>query len=81
VETLLKVMVDPATPPATKVRAADSVLDHAAKAIEIEQLPPLWKETRRAGSGRTDYLLCVQMPNMPKPLPVGVKRRLKPKIR
>ena len=29
---------------------------------------------RRASSvsGRTDYLLCVQMPNMPKPLPVGV---------
>ena len=36
--TLLKVMVDPATPPATKVRAADSVLAHAAKAIEIEDL-------------------------------------------
>ena len=38
VSTLLKVMVDPSTPPATKVRAADSVLDHAAKAIEIEDL-------------------------------------------
>ena len=38
VSTLLKVMVDPATPPATKVRAADSVLSHAAKAIEIEDI-------------------------------------------
>jgi len=38
VSTLLKVMVDPATPPATKVRAADSVLDHSAKAIEIEDI-------------------------------------------
>ena len=38
VSTLLKVMLDPATPPATKVRAVDSVLDHAAKAIEIEDI-------------------------------------------
>ena len=28
VSTLGKVMLDPATPPATKVRAADSILDH-----------------------------------------------------
>jgi hypothetical protein len=38
VSTLLKVMVDPTTPPATKVRAADSVLGHSAKAIEIEDI-------------------------------------------
>jgi type I restriction enzyme, R subunit len=30
------------------------------------------KGRRRAGNGRTDYLLCVQMPNLPRPLPVGV---------
>jgi hypothetical protein len=36
VSTLLKTMIDASTPPATKVRAADSVLGHAAKAIEIE---------------------------------------------
>jgi hypothetical protein len=36
--TLLKVMIDPATPPAVKVRAADSVLSHAAKAIELEDI-------------------------------------------
>jgi len=30
------------------------------------------KGRRRAGSGRTDYLLCVQVREMPKPLPVGV---------
>lgn len=35
---LLKVMVDPATPPATKVRAAECVLSHAHKAIEIEDI-------------------------------------------
>jgi transposase-like protein len=38
VSTLLKVMVDPSTPPATKVRAAHSVLEHSAKAIEIEEI-------------------------------------------
>jgi hypothetical protein len=38
VTTLLKVMVDPSTPPSTKVRAADSVLDHSAKSIEIEDI-------------------------------------------
>ena len=36
VSTLLKVMVDPSTPPSTKVRAADSVLDHSAKSIELD---------------------------------------------
>ena len=30
------------------------------------------KGRRRSGPGRTDYLLCVQMGNMPKPLPVAV---------
>ena len=38
VTTLGKAMVDPSTPPATKVRAADSILDHTAKAIELEDL-------------------------------------------
>jgi hypothetical protein len=38
VSTLLKVMLEPGTPPATKVRAADSVLDHAAQSIEIEDI-------------------------------------------
>jgi len=38
VTTLLKVMVDPGAPHSTKVRAADSVLNHSAKAIEIEDI-------------------------------------------
>jgi hypothetical protein len=48
VSTLLKVMVDPASPPSTKVRAADSVLDHAAKAIEIEDIEARLTEFERA---------------------------------
>jgi transposase-like protein len=38
VSVLLKVLADPATPASVKVRAVDSVLNHAAKAIEIEDV-------------------------------------------
>ena len=38
VSTLGKVMVDQAAPAASRVRAASSVLDFAAKAIELEDL-------------------------------------------
>ncbi len=38
VSTLLKVMIDPNSPASTRVRAADSILDHAAKPIEIEDI-------------------------------------------
>ena len=36
--TLAKVMVDPATPPAVKVRAAECILNHGLKAIEVEDI-------------------------------------------
>jgi type I restriction enzyme R subunit len=38
------------------------------------------KGRRRKGAGRTDYLLCVQVGDMPKPLPVGVLETKKEKI-
>lgn len=38
VSTLLQVMGDPNTPPAAKVSAADSVLGHAAKAVELREI-------------------------------------------
>ena len=38
VSTLLKTMVDPATPPSTRVRAADSILAHTVKGIETENI-------------------------------------------
>jgi len=38
VSTLLKIMIDSSAPASTRVRAADSVLDHAAKAIELEDI-------------------------------------------
>jgi hypothetical protein len=38
VSTLLKVMLDPGSPASVKVRAADSVLEHSAKGIELEDI-------------------------------------------
>jgi len=38
VSILGKVMLDPATPPATRVRAADNILDHTTRAIEIQEV-------------------------------------------
>ena len=48
VTTLGKVMLEPGTPPATRVRAADSILDHTIKAIEIESLEARLTELERA---------------------------------
>ena len=48
VSTLLKVMVDASTPASTKVRAADSVLNHSAKAIEIGDIEVRVSELERA---------------------------------
>lgn len=48
VSTLLKIMVDPSTPAASRVRAADNVLDHAAKSLEIEDIEVRVAELERA---------------------------------
>ena len=45
--TLLKIMVDPNAPAACRIRAADSVLGHAAKAIEIEDIEARVSELER----------------------------------
>ncbi len=56
VSTILKVMVDPSAPAASRVRAADSVLDHAAKGIEEEdiqvRLSELERTVRASGHNR-----------------------------
>src|SRR5215475_11946751 len=54
VTTLLKVMVEPGTPPSTKVRAADSILDHSAKAIELEDIEALVAELEGAAQSAKD---------------------------
>ncbi len=48
--TLGKVMLvlDSRTPPATRVRAADSILDHTIKAIETEEIDARATELEQA---------------------------------
>jgi pantoate kinase len=48
VSTLGKVMVDANTPASTKVRAADSILNHTIKAIENEEIEARLSELERA---------------------------------
>jgi hypothetical protein len=48
VSTLGKVMVDANTPASTKVRAADSILNHTIKAIENEDIEARLVELERA---------------------------------
>ncbi len=48
VSTLLKVMVDSNSPAASRVRAADCVLGHAAKAVELEDIELRVSELERA---------------------------------
>jgi hypothetical protein len=45
--TLLKTMIDPNTPASVKVRAAEAIFNHAAKAIEIEDTEARVSELRR----------------------------------
>ncbi len=51
VSTLGKVMLEPGTPPATRVRAADSVLNHTIKAIENEDIEARVSALERAAEG------------------------------
>jgi hypothetical protein len=53
VTTLLKVLIDPATPASVKVRAADSVLGHSAKSIELEDIEGRLAELERAAEETT----------------------------
>ncbi len=55
VSTLLKVMVDADAPPPSRVRAADCVLDHATKAIELEDIESRVTELEQTmGSSKAD---------------------------
>jgi hypothetical protein len=46
--TLLKTLVDAGTPASVKVRAAEAIFNHAAKAIEIEDIEARVAELERA---------------------------------
>ena len=47
VSTLGKIMIDANAPASTRVRAADSILDHTSKAIETEDLAARVSELER----------------------------------
>ena len=52
--TLLKTLIDPGTPPSVKVRAAEAIFNHAAKAIEIEDIEARVAALEQAaGSGKS----------------------------
>ena len=46
--TLLKTLVDPAAPAAVRVRAAEAIFNHAAHAIEMEDIEGRVAELERA---------------------------------
>ena len=48
VTTLGKMMIEPTAPPSTRVRAAEVIINHAAKAIEIEDIEARVAELERA---------------------------------
>jgi hypothetical protein len=49
--TLLKLMIDPNTPASVRVRAAEAIFNHAAKAIEIEDIEVRVAALEAAASG------------------------------
>jgi hypothetical protein len=52
--TLIKLLIEPGTPPAVRARVADSIFNHAAKAIEIEDIETRVAELERiAASSQT----------------------------
>jgi hypothetical protein len=53
VSTLLKIMVDASAPHSVRVRAADSVLHHAANAVEIEDIEARVADLERATEAST----------------------------
>jgi hypothetical protein len=53
--TLMKIMVDPAAPYSVRVRAADSIFDHAAKAIEMEDIEARVSELERTAEASKQH--------------------------
>ena len=47
-------MVDPSTPASTRVRAAESILNHSAKGIEIEDVEARIAELERVAAEKGD---------------------------
>jgi hypothetical protein len=54
VTTILKITIDPSTPASVRVLAAECVLNHAAKAIEIEDIEARLAALERAANVSKD---------------------------
>jgi hypothetical protein len=54
VSALGKVLVDQATPPSTRVRAADSIINHTMKAVELQDVEARVAELERAAEAAKD---------------------------
>jgi hypothetical protein len=50
--TLLKVLIDQSTPASVKVRAAEAIFNHSAKAIEIDDIEARVSQLERAAEGQ-----------------------------
>jgi hypothetical protein len=53
--TLMKIMVDPTAPASVRVKAADSIFNHSAKAIEIEDIEVRVAELERAAEATKQH--------------------------
>ena len=51
VSVMLKILADPSAPPSARLRAADMVVTHSAKAIEIEDIEARVAELERHAEG------------------------------
>ena len=55
---LMKLMLDPNTPASTRVRAAETIISHAAKAIEIEDIEARVAELERTAEASKPTRNC-----------------------
>jgi hypothetical protein len=53
--TLIKLLLDPNTPASVRARVADSIFNHAAKAIEIEDIEARVAELERAAEAAKKF--------------------------
>ena len=57
VSTLLQVMIDKTTPPASRMRAVDCVRDRAAKSMELDDIEDLAELERAADPSKSENLV------------------------
>ena len=53
--TLLKIMLDQSTPASVRIRAAEAIMNHSSKAIEIEDVEARVPELERASEASGSY--------------------------